>query len=190
MTDPNAPMISAARYRMSGCRNTALDFKSSDVLVQDSDGDDFTNLEEWEQKTSPSDPASHPYYGLKLVMVDRKQQNYDIEFAGTPDANSYQLTRHASSNYRRDTFIQQLGTITEDGKIKLERFEPLTGTNRSGITVDTSKLHVTYVETGEPWELVRRQKVTIPTYFLEVTYKLGELGAPTLQNWRGNCLAK
>ena len=174
MTDPNAPMI---RPPVSNAwlQDHGLNYKASDILTQDSDGDNFTNVEEWEEKTSPSDPASHPYYGLKLVFVERKQQNYVIEFAGTPDANSYQLTRHPTSNYRRDTFIQQLGTITEDGKIKLERFEPLSGQNASGITVDTSKLHVTYVETGAPYELVRRQRVTIPTYFLEVTYKLGEL---------------
>ena len=107
-------------------------------------------------------------------MVARQQQNYEIEFAGTPDANSYQVTRHATSNYQRKTFIQQLGTITEDGKIKLERYEKLEG-QRSGITKDMSKLHVIYVETNEAHELVKRQKKTIPTYFLEVTYKLGEL---------------
>ena len=85
------------------------------------------------------------------------------------------MTRHQTSNHRRDTFIQQLGTITEDGKLKLEKFEEQSGTTKSGITVDTSKLHVTYLESGETFELVRRQKTTIPTYFLEVTYKLGEL---------------
>ena len=174
MTDPNAPMI---RPPVSNVwlQDHGLDYKLSDVLTQDKDGDDFTNVEEWDGKTSPSDPASHPAYGLKLVMLARQQQNYVIEFAGTPDANSYQLTRHQTSNYRRDTFIQQLGTITEDGKLKLEKFEELSGTNRSGITVDTSKLHVTYLESGETYELVRRQQVIIPTYFLEVTYKLGEL---------------
>jgi hypothetical protein len=173
MMDPNAPMI---REPVSNLwlQEHGLNYKESDILTQDEDGDSFTNIEEWDEKTSPSDPASHPSYGLKLVMVARQQQNYVIEFAGTPDANSYQLTRHPTTNYQRDTFIQQLGTITEDGKIKLERFEELEGT-RNGITIDVSKLHVTYVESGQPFELVRRQKVTIPTYFLEVTYKLGEL---------------
>ncbi len=172
--DPTAPKI---RPPVSNqwLRDNGLDFKRSSILDEDQDRDSFTNLEEWEAKTSPVDAAAHPPYGMKLTMVARRQQSYVVEFVGAPDGNSFQINRQPSSSYKRDVFINGLGETTDDGKLKLESYEPLEAMSSAGIRVDASKLTVTYLETGEKFELVKGVKLTIPTYFLELAYELEPL---------------
>lgn len=174
MLDPTAPKI---RPPVSNqwLRDHGLDFKRSSILEEDQDRDSFTNLEEWEAKTSPIDPTSHPPYGMKLTMVARRQQSYVVEFVGAPDGDSYQINRKPSSSYKRDVFINGIGQTTDDGKLKLESYEPLEAMSSSGIRVDASKLTVTYLESGEKFELVRGVTLTIPTYFLELAYELEPL---------------
>ena len=105
-----------------------------------------------------------------LTMVARRQQSYVVEFMGRPDEELFQITRHASTQYRRDTFLVKLGEVTTDGKLKIETFEPAEKTTDTGIVVDASKLTATYVDTGEVVELIRREKLTVPTYFAELNY--------------------
>lgn len=174
ITDPNSPAIRPP-VTNQWLTDNGLEYKNSNVLNMDNDNDKFSNLEEWEAKTSPVDANAHPPYALKLVMVARRQQDYMVEFAGTPGESSFQLTRHPTRNYGRATFIKRMGEITDDGKLKLEKFEEIEELSSNGIRVDASKLTVTYLETGETVDLVRRKQTSIPTYFLEVSYKLGPL---------------
>lgn len=46
-----------------------LDMLAGNVLDQDPDGDGFTNLDEYNGKTDPNDPKSHPPYWTKLVLT-------------------------------------------------------------------------------------------------------------------------
>lgn len=174
MADPSAQQI---RPPVSNqwLLDNGLEYVRSTVLTEDQDRDSFSNIEEWNAKTSPVDAAAHPPYGLKLVMVARRQQSYVVEFVGAPDGNSYQVNRKQSSSYKRDVFINGLGETTDDGKLKLEKYEPLEAMSAAGIRVDASKLTVTYLETGATYEMVRGVDLTIPTYFLELAYKLEPL---------------
>ena len=42
--------------------------RGSGRLTQDPDGDGFTNLDEWQFHTNPTDKSSHPDYLTKLKM--------------------------------------------------------------------------------------------------------------------------
>lgn len=57
------------------------DFKYSDAATRDSDGDGFTNLEEFEAKTNPSDSSSHPSLIKKLALTDINVRAYRIIFS-------------------------------------------------------------------------------------------------------------
>ncbi|MEM8953143.1 MAG: Amuc_1099 family pilus-like system protein, partial [Verrucomicrobiota bacterium] len=70
-----------------------LDFLRADVLDLDPEGDGFSNLEEWNAKTSPSDAESTPPILTKLDFVRREQENYVIEFSAKPDAQTFQVAR-------------------------------------------------------------------------------------------------
>jgi len=50
-----------------------LPIADADVLTQDPDADGFNNLEEWQNKTNPTDKASHPPFIAKLKMKSRSR---------------------------------------------------------------------------------------------------------------------
>lgn len=101
-----------------------------------------------------------------LEFIARRQQNYVLEFAGRPDANTFQVTRHPSVKYRRETFLVEKGHESSDGMFRIDDYQELTAI-KQGIEVDASALSITYLPDGSTHKLVRRVKLTIPTYFAE-----------------------
>ena len=155
-----------------------LDFLNAKVLEQDSDSDGFSNLEEWDAKTSPRDPGSHPPFSDKLYFVERKQTSYRIEFQATPGENKFQIKRHPTSAYRAPmTFIKALGETSDDGVIRFDSYQQKEGKNNLGITVDMSELTVTYLPTKQQFTLVRRVPMVIPTYYAILEFELDKKGA-------------
>jgi len=150
-----------------------LDFLSSNVLEQDPDGDGFTSLEEWRAKTSPRDPAAHPPFADKLVLMARRQKNYVLEFAAQPDSERFQIIRHPSSGQKRGTFIMRKGETSPDKRFRIDGYEKKEAVSRLGIRVDASELSITYLSDGRSVKLVRRVKEVIPTYYGQFKLLLG-----------------
>src|SRR5207244_4145416 len=50
-------------------------------LDQDADNDGFTNLEEWQASTDPTDKNSHPDYTTKLHLVSATEEPFAYIFA-------------------------------------------------------------------------------------------------------------
>jgi len=171
MTDPKAEKIRPPASNQWLLDNE-LDFLSSNVLQQDPDDDGFTSLEEWNAKTSPRDPASHPPFADKLVLAARRQKNYILEFAANPDAERFQIIRHPSSGVPRDTFIMRKGETSPDNQFRIDAYEKKEATNQLGIKVDASELAITYLPDGRSVKLVKRERETIPTYFAEFKLNL------------------
>lgn len=153
--------------------NNNLDYLNSGVLSQDPDNDGFINLAEWEAKTDPQDSASHPPYVEKIKMVDRKQQDYVLEFAARPDSERFQIKRVPSPKWpQADNFYMRVGEVSEDQQFRIESFEEKTARNNVGIEVDTSELTITYLPKGTTHKLTRRVQEPIPTYFAELEFLL------------------
>lgn len=150
-----------------------LDFLSSNVLEQDPDGDGFTSLEEWQAKTSPSDPAAHPPFADKLVLVARRQKNYVLEFAAQPDSERFQIIRHPSSGQQRGTYIMRKGETSPDKRFRIDGYEKKEAVSKLGIKVDASELSITYLPDGRSVKLTRRVKEVIPTYYGQFKLSLG-----------------
>lgn len=142
-----------------------LDFLNSNVLEQDPDGDGFSSLEEWNAKTSPRDPSSHPPFADKLVLIARRQKNYVLEFAAQPDEERFQIIRHPSSGQKRGTFIMRKGETSPDKIFRIDGFTKKQAVSNLGIKVNASELSITYLPDGRSVKLVRRVKETIPTFF-------------------------
>src|SRR5438874_12043213 len=53
-----------------------LSIVDADVLDQDPDGDGFTNLDEWQGGTNPTDKDSHPDYLTKLHLVSATEEPF------------------------------------------------------------------------------------------------------------------
>src|SRR4051812_18357518 len=58
-----------------------LPVADADVLTQDPDGDGFSNLDEWQSHTNPTDKNSHPVYLTKLKMKSFARESFRMVFA-------------------------------------------------------------------------------------------------------------
>src|ERR1043165_9105562 len=56
-----------------------LPIADADVLEQDPDGDGFNNFDEWQGKTNPTDPKSHPDYLTKLKLKSFSQERFPLD---------------------------------------------------------------------------------------------------------------
>ena len=57
-----------------------LPIQDADVLEQDPDGDGFTNLDEWQGGTDPTNKDSHPDYLTKLHLVSATEEQFRFHF--------------------------------------------------------------------------------------------------------------
>lgn len=170
MTDPDSiqlrPPVSNAWLIANN-----LDYLNSSVLQQDPDGDGFTNEKEWNAKTDPIDPASHPPYAEKLVMHSRQQEEYKLKFSATPEPK-FQIQRIPTAKWpQRKTFIMAMGETSEDGQFRIDNFEKKEA-KRNGITVDASVLTITFLPKQSQHELVKNVEELMPTYFAELEFLL------------------
>src|SRR5437867_8277819 len=58
-----------------------LPIEDADVLDQDPDNDGFTNLDEWQGKTDPTNKDSHPDYVTKLHLVSATEESFPYMFS-------------------------------------------------------------------------------------------------------------
>ena len=172
MSDPNAKKIRPP-VDNQWLLDNELDFLSSNVLQQDPDGDEFVTLDEWNAKTLPRDPSSHPTFVGKLEFLARRQQNYIVEFSAQPDAERYQITRHRSSQFEKATFFMRKGETSPDQIFRIDKFEKKEAISNLGIKVDVSELSITYLPDEKSVKLVRRVTTTIPTYYGQFILTIG-----------------
>ena len=66
---------------MSGSKNMVCTIEDADVLDQDPDKDGFTNLDEWQGRTDPTDKNSHPDYLTKLHLVSATEEPFPYMFS-------------------------------------------------------------------------------------------------------------
>ncbi len=164
MSDPDAPLVRAP-VPNKWLLDNGLAFLNQDVLAQDPDGDDFSNLDEWKAKTSPGDSSDHPSLIGKLKGLARRQQNYILEFSAQPDEKSYQVIRHQSSKYPRKTFILKKGVESSDKMFRIDSYVKKEAMSKLGIRVDVSVISITYLPDERSVELVKRERTVIPTYY-------------------------
>ena len=176
LIDMNDPKAKSVRPPASNkwLIDNGLDFLDAGVMSQDPDGDEFNNEEEWTAQTNPRDPASHPTYTDKLVLLSRQQQSYILKFQAMPDEQRFQILRLPSSAWpKQENFMLRAGETASDNQFRVESIERKTGKSSLGITVDMSELTVTYLPTGETAKLVRGLETVIPTYYAEFEFQLG-----------------
>ena len=100
-----------------------------------------------------------------LEFINRRQQNYVLEFAAMPDAERFQIILHPSMKYKRATFIMRQGDVSADTMFRIDSYQSKRAVNKLGIQVDASELSITYLPDGRTFKLTRRIKKVIPTYY-------------------------
>lgn len=143
-----------------------LDYTDMNIKEKDSDGDGFSNLEEFNSKTNPNDPKDAPASFNKLKLIGYKPVPFRLEFKGDPSGegkefqiNLKDLKGSARSQYRK------IGEPIEGAPYKILKYEFKEGPNERGVTVNLSELTVQNTETGENIILVFNKEANDPTSF-------------------------
>lgn len=143
-----------------------LDYTDMNIKVKDSDGDGFSNLEEFENKTDPIDPKKTPPSMNKLKLISFKPVPFRLEFKGDPSGegkefqiNFKDLKGPAKTQYRK------INDEIQGAPYKLLKYDPKPGQNGLNASGDLSELTVQNTETGESIILTYNKEANDPTSF-------------------------
>jgi hypothetical protein len=148
----------------------ALPIADADVLSQDPDSDGFTNLEEWQNHTNPSDQASHPAFIAKLKMKSFAQEPFRLVFASWVDG-TFALN---TNDLKEPTQFLRMGDSVRGTKFRIAKFVEKYDTNKYGTKVDVSELTLENQETHEQLSLVKEKITTSPESVVNFVYEWGE----------------
>jgi len=147
-----------------------LNYADSTIKDQDSDGDGFTNLEEFnaDPQTDPRDKGSAPSPISKLKLVKFEAKPFRIEFKGDPSGegvefqiNAKELKGSAKSQYKK------IGEIIDGAPYKIIKYEKKDGVNDKGLAIDASELTIQNTDTDVKIVLIKNKESNDPTSFGE-----------------------
>jgi hypothetical protein len=147
-----------------------LPIADADVLTQDPDADGFTNLEEWENHTNPTDKNSHPAFIAKLKLKSFAQEPFRLVFASWVD-DTFALN---TSDLKEPTQFLKIGDSIRGTKFKIVKFTEKHEPNKYGTSIDLSELTLENRETHEQLSLVKEKIMISPESVANFVYIWGE----------------
>jgi hypothetical protein len=148
----------------------ALPIAEADVLSQDPDADGFSNLEEWQNHSSPTDQNSHPAFIAKLKMKSFAQEPFRLVFASWVN-DTFALN---TNDLKEPTQFLKVGDSIRGTKFKIVRFVEKHETNKYGTKIDVSELLLENRETREQLSLVKEKIMISPASVVNFVYFWGE----------------
>ena len=146
-----------------------LPIAEADVLTQDPDGDGFTNLEEWERRTNPTDKASHPPFIAKLKMKSFSTEPFRLVFSSRTE-DTFGIN---AIDYKQPTQFLKVGDTVTGTRFKIVKFDEKIETNQYGTEVDVSELLLKHEETGAQLTLIKEKIATSPESVATFVYAWG-----------------
>jgi hypothetical protein len=146
-----------------------LPIADGDVLEQDPDGDGFTNLDEWQGKTNPTEKDSHPDYLTKLKLKSFAQEPFRIKF----DSRTGDTFGLNTSDLKEPTQFLKVGQTIRGTQFKIVKFTEKSVVNQLGTNMDVSELLLEQVETKEQLTLVKEKVAISPESVANFTYTWG-----------------
>lgn len=147
-----------------------LPLGEAQVLSQDPDGDGFSNLEEWQNQTSPTDKTSHPAFVAKLKMKSFGREPFRLVFASRMD-QTFALN---TNDLRDPTQFLKIGELIRGTKLKVLEFIEKYETNQYGTKIDVSELVLENQETRERLSLVKEKAMISPEPVAKFVYLWGD----------------
>lgn len=145
-----------------------LDLSNSRIKEIDSDGDGFSNLEEFEAKTKPNDKTSTPPSFTKLQLVAYKPVPFRIIFKGDggTDGKEFQINFMDLKGAAR-TQYKKKGEQIADAPYKILDYSAKPGPYGVNVKGDLSELKIENTNTGQQLTLIYNQERDDPTSFGE-----------------------
>ena len=148
--------------------DNGLDYADAKIKELDNDGDGFNNLEEFNAKTNPRDPASTPPSFTKLQLVAFKPVPFRIVFKGDggTDGKEFQINFKDLKGTAR-TQYKKLNEQIADAPYRIVSYTVKPGPYGVNVKGDLSELTVENTNTGETLVLVYNQEINDPTSYGE-----------------------
>ena len=146
-----------------------LPIADADVLDQDPDGDGFTNLEEWQGHTNPTDASSHPEYYTKLKLKSATEEPFRLVFSSWV-GDTYAIN---TIDLKQPTQFLKVGDSIKGTRFKIVKFLEKYQPNKYGTNVDVSELTLEQVETKQQLTLVKEKVAMSPESVATFVYTWG-----------------
>lgn len=161
--------------------NNLPDILSPNVGQLDADSDGFSNLEEFEGKTNPQDPKSHPPFTNKLVLKRRITFDYIIKLNSS--SSPYQVQR-MTPEPKKSVFVsadEEFGFDRGVVRFKVLSFEKKTVADARVGEKDVSELKLLDKSTNQEIKLVKGEELNLAEYEAEFEFLLGERPTRTVK---------
>src|SRR5438067_4386779 len=146
-----------------------LAIEDADALDQDPDKDGFTNLDEWQGGTDPTNKDSHPDYITKLHLASATEEPF-----------RYIISSRIKDKFGINTIDQseptqflRVGDVVRGTDFKIVKFTEKRARNRYGINEDVSELHLEHPESHAQVTLVKGKVATSPQSVATFVYTWG-----------------
>jgi len=146
-----------------------LPIQDADVLEQDPDSDGFTNLDEWQGGTDPTNKDSHPDYLTKLHLVSASEEPFRFIFASWVEGTFALNTIDESE----PTQFLKIGDVIRGTDFKIVKFTEKHERNQYGTNVDVSELLLKHKDTHAQVTLVKEKVATSPQSVATFVYTWG-----------------
>src|SRR5436853_2633036 len=147
----------------------ALPIEDADVLDQDADKDGFTNLDEWQGGTDPTNKDSHPDYLTKLHLVSATEEAFRYIFSSRIK-DTFGIN---SIDQNEPTQFLKVGDVIRGTDFKIVKFTEKRERNQYGTNVDVSELLLEHPQTHAEVTLVKEKVATSPQSVATFVYTWG-----------------
>jgi hypothetical protein len=146
-----------------------LPIEDADALDQDPDRDGFTNLDEWQANTDPTDKNSHPDYVTKLHLVSATEEPFRYIFSSRIK-DKFGINTIDQSE---PTQFLKVGDLVRGTDFKIVKFTEKRARNQYGINVDVSELLLEHRGSHAQVTLVKGDVATSPQSIATFVYTWG-----------------
>src|SRR5438132_9878126 len=146
-----------------------LPIQDADVLDQDPDKDGFTNLDEWQGGTDPTNKDSHPDYLTKLHLVSATEEAFRYIFSSRIK-DTFGIN---SIDQNEPTQFLKVGDVIRGTDFKIVKFTEKRERNQYGTNVDVSELLLEHPQTHAQVTLVKEKVATSPQSVATFVYTWG-----------------
>ena len=146
-----------------------LPIEDADALDQDPDKDGFTNLDEWQGGSDPTNKDSHPDYITKLHLVSATEESFPYMFSSRT-GNTFGIN---SIDLNEPTQFLKVGDIIRGTDFKIVNFTEKSARNQYGTNDDVSELLLEHQQTHVQVTLVKGKVATSPQSVVRFVYTWG-----------------
>jgi hypothetical protein len=147
-----------------------LNIADADALDQDLDGDGFTNFDEWQGHTNPTDKNSHPDYLTKLKLKSFSQEPFRLVFSSRTEDN-YGIN---TIDLTQPTQFVKIGDTIAGTHFKVAKFTEKSAKDKYGTDQDVSELTLENTETKEQLTLIKERVAVSPESVATFVYSWKE----------------